>query len=76
MEPNFDDDFQKMIHRQAHAAMVATANLGEMCQILGGFRANLIACGFSVDGAERIAGDLFVAVSEAAAYQGGEGDDG
>lgn len=72
MEPNFDDHFQKLIHEQACAAMRATSSLGEMCQILGGFRANLIGCGFSVEGAEGIARELFVAVNDAALQAGDE----
>ena len=73
MEPGFDDPFQKMIHQQAFAAMRTTSELGQMCQILGGFRANLIACGFSGEGAETIARELFISVSEAAA-EAGDGD--
>ena len=66
-EPGFDDHYQEMIHRQAYAAMRTTSSLGEMCQILGGFRANLIAYGFSSEGAERIAGELFISIADAAA---------
>ena len=73
MEPNFDDHFQKMIHQQAFAAMRTSMELGEMCQILGGFRANLIQCGFSAEGAEGIARELFVSVADAAA-EAGEGE--
>jgi hypothetical protein len=56
-----------LIHQQACAALRTTTELGEMCQILGGFRANLIGCGFSVEGAEMIARELFISVSDAAA---------
>ena len=72
MEPGFDDHFQRMIHQQACAALRTSSELGEMCQILGGFRANLIGCGFSVDGAERIARELFISVADAAAEIDGD----
>lgn len=72
--PGFDDHFQRLIYEQAHAAQAAAGQMNEMCEILGGFRANLIGHGFSVEGAERIARELFISISDAAAAAGDDED--
>lgn len=76
MEPNFDDHFQRLIHQQAVQAARVGEAIEQTCEMLGMMRANLIARGFSIEGAERIASDMFVAMADAVPFPGGEDDDG
>ena len=62
--PNFDDPFQKLIHQQAVATMQKAADLDAICMVMGSFRRGLIDQGFSEEGAEGIARELFVLTAE------------
>lgn len=76
MEPNFDDHFQRLIYQQAVRAARVGEAIEQTCEMLGAMRAGLIQRGFTVDGAERIASDMFVAMADAVPFPGGEDDDG